>query len=242
MKTEDVIKIAYRRAVKDVHNSVYAEVEGYTDESRQSARTSLEGNLVYHFWWYIHHISHKKRSQRYDGSSKYADQVIDAFRESGVDIDITSHSLLRTEFTMNPLCINIINKQVGAEVYAGHIRMDFNIPPVDLVQYLVAFNDLHRHINETVDELMDESRKLHTIEKIQISAATGIIQKMSLAKDITYKLSVTSKGQILCVLTHRNDPTYRKSCRSDLAGLADAVNKTIPKLTAYRFTGYVEDV
>ena len=240
MKIEDVINAAYKRARKDVRISLYAKME--ESAGIYSARASLEGNYGYHFWWYIHHLSHKRRARRYDGSARYGDMVIEAFSAAGYEVTVTEHSILRVEIAMDPLTINIINMAGGAEVYADHIRMTFTVPPEDLVQYLIAFNEYHRRLEDILDELMSESKRIHKTERIMLVTAANLIEGLKIDMGINHALTIDSRGRILCVMHHKDNPSYRKSCRSDLEGLVEAVRRTIPQLTAYRFTGYVEEV
>ena len=240
MKVEDVIRSAYKRAKKSVRISLYAKME--ESSGVYSARASLEGNFGYHFWWYIHHLSHKRRAKRYDGSARYGDMVIEAFSAAGYEVTVTEHSILRVEIAMDPLTINIINMAGGAEVYADHIMMTFTVPPEDLVQYLIAFNEYHRRLEDILDELMSESKRIYKTERIMLVTAANLIEGLKIDKCINHALTVDSRGRILCVMHHKDNPSYRKSCRSDLEGLVEAVRRTIPQLTAYRFTGYVEEV
>lgn len=240
MKVEDVIRSAYKRAKKSVRISLYAKME--ESSGVYSARASLEGNFGYHFWWYIHHLSHKRRAKRYDGSACYGDMVIEAFRAAGYEVTVTEHSILRVEIAMDPLTINIINMAGGAEVYADHIMMTFTVPPEDLVQYLIAFNENHRRLQDILDELMSESKRIYKTELIMLVTAANLIEGLKIDKCINHALTVDSRGRILCVMYRKDNPSYRKSCRSDLEGLTEAVRKTVPQLTAYRFTGFVEDL
>ena len=240
MKVEDVIRSAYRRAKKSVSTSLYAKME--ESSSVYSARASIEGNFGYHFWWYIHHLSHKRRARRYDGSARYGDMVIDEFKAAGYEVTVTEHSILRVEIAMDPLTINIINMEGGAEVYASHVRAEFAVPPEDLVQYLIAFNDYHRRLEGILDEMLSESKRIYKTEQIMLVTASNLIEELKTDKDINHALTVDSRGRILCVMYRKDNPSYRKSCRSDLEGLTEAVRKTIPQLTAYRFTGFVEDL
>ena len=95
---------------------------------------------------------------------------------------------------------------------------------------------------EIVDEFLDESMKIYKAEKILLAAASALVDWILKEEGIHYRLSLDSKGKILCEMNHQKDTRYRKSCRSDLEGLQNAVINTIPLLTAYRFSGYVEDV
>ena len=242
MKPQDIIKVAYRRAVRSVHSSLYAKSEELFGRSKSLEH--LENDFLCNFWWQVNLLSQKRRAKRYDLSGRYGDKVIEGLKTIGYEIEIISYSETRIRITLNPLSVEFIDCDGEVVVSYAHIngRDFFRIPPEDFVLYLIAFNDHCRNLPQLLEEFMTESHKIYKAERILLTAAENIIENIYTDLDIDCQLSIDKKGRILCILSHKQDLSYHKSCRSDLNGLADAIGKTIPKLTAYRFTGYVEDL
>ena len=244
MKLEDIVRIAYNKAAKSVRTSLYAKMLEVRQVGMESARVSLEGNLLSTFWWSLCHLGHKRRARRFDQSGRYSEMLIKEFENAGYVMKVTEVTRIRSEIVMNHLTLNVINKSTGAQVYINPpcLVEDFSIPPKDLVHYLIALDELYSRIPEIVDGFLNESMKIYKAEKILLAAAAALVDRTLKEEGINYRLSLDSKGRILCEMNHQKDKRYRKSCRSDLEGLQDAVINTIPLLTAYRFSGYVEDV
>ena len=244
MKLEDIVRIAYYKAAKSVRTSLYAKMLEVRHVGMESARVSLEGNFLSTFWWSLCHLAHKRRVGRFDQPGRYGEILIKEFENVGYVVTVAETTRLRSEIVMNHLTINVINKSTGAQVYINPpcLVVDFSVPPKDLIHYLIALDELYSRMPEIVDELMDESMKIYKAEKILLAAAATLVDRILKEEGIHYRLSLDSKGRILCEMNHQKDKSYRKSCRSDLEDLAEAVRRTIPQLTAYRFTGFVEDV
>ena len=244
MKLEDIVRIAYNKAAKSVRTSLYAKMLEVRQVGMESARVSLEGNLLSTFWWSLCHLGHKRRAGRFDQSGRYSEMLIKEFENAGHVVKVTEVTRIRSEIVMNHLTLNVINKSTGAQVYINPpcLVEDFSIPPKDLMYYLIALDELYSRIPEIVDGFLNESMKIYKAEKILLAAASALVDRILKEEGIHYRLSLDSKGRILCEMNHQKDKRYRKSCRSDLEGLQDAVINTIPLLTAYRFSGYVEDV
>ena len=244
MKVEDIVRVAYNKAVKSVQTSLYGRMVEVHQVGMESAKVSLEGNFLSTFWWKICHLAHKRRAGRFDQSGRYGEMLIKEFENAGYAVKVTETTRLRSEIVMNHLTLNVINKSTGTQIYINPpcLVEDFGIPPKDLMHYLIALDEIYSRMPEIVDEFLDESMKIYKAEKILLAAASALVDRILKEEGIHYRLSLDSKGKILCEMNHQKDKRYRKSCRSDLEGLQDAVINTIPLLTAYRFSGYVEDV
>lgn len=242
MKPQDIIRVAYRRSVRSLYSSLYAKSEEIF--GRSNALEHLENDFLCNFWWQVNLLSQKRRAKRYDLSGRYGDAVIEGLKAIGYGIEIVHYSDSRIKITLNPLSVEFIDRDGEVVVSYAHIngRDFFRIPPEDFVLYLIAFNDYCRNLPQLLEEFMTESHKIYKTERVLLTAAEKIIENIYTDLDIDCQLSIDKTGRILCILSHKQDLSYHKSCRSDLNGLADALGKTIPKLTAYRFTGYVEDV
>ena len=244
MKVEDIVRVAYNKAVKSVQTSLYGRMVEVRQVGMESAKISLEGNFLSTFWWNICHLAHKRRAGRFDQSGRYGEMLIKEFENAGYAVKVTETTRLRSEVVMNHLTLNVINKSTGAQIYINPpcLVEDFGITPKDLMHYLIALDEIYSRMPEIVDEFLNDSMKIYKAEKILIAAATTLVDRILKEEGIHYRLSLDSKGRILCEMNHHKDKRYRKSCRADLKGLQDAVINTIPLLTAYRFSGYVEDV
>ena len=244
MKVEDIVRVAYNKAVKSVQTSLYGRMVEVHQVGMESAKVSLEGNFLSTFWWNICHLAHKRRAGRFDQSGRYGEMLIKEFENAGYVVKVTEVTRIRSEIVMNHLTLNVINKSTGAQVYINPpcLVEDFSIPPKDLMHYLIALDELYSRIPEMIDGFLNESIKIYKAEKILLAAAAALVDRTLKEEGINYRLSLDSKGRILCEINHQKDKSYRKSCRSDLEGLVEAVRRTIPQLTAYRFTGFVEDV
>ena len=244
MKVEDIVRVAYNKAVKSVQTSLYGRMVEVHQVGMESAKVSLEGNFLSTFWWNICHLAHKRRAGRFDQSGRYGEMLIKEFENAGYVMKVTEVTRIRSEIVMNHLTLNVINKSTGAQVYINPpcLVEDFSIPPKDLMHYLIALDELYSRIPEMIDGFLNESIKIYKAEKILLAAAAALVDRFLKEEGINYRLSLDSKGRILCEMNHQKDKRYRKSCRSDLEGLVEAVRRTIPQLTAYRFTGFVEDV
>lgn len=77
-----------------------------------------------------------------------------------------------------------------------------------------------------------ESKRIYKTERIMLVTAANLIEGLKIDMGINHALTVDSRGRILCVMHQKDNPSYRKSCRSDLEGLVEAVGRTIPQLIA----------
>lgn len=243
MRIEDVVRVAYNKAAKSVRTSLYAKMAQVHQVGLLNARVSLTANFLSTFWWYMCHLAHKRRAGRFDKSEPYGEALIKEFKNAGYEVKVAEMTRIRSEFAMSHLTVNVINKSTGAQVYVNPSSMveDFSVPPKDLMHYLIALDELYSRIQGIVEEFLDDSMKRYKAEQILLATATTLVDEV-LNEDIHYLLSVDSKGRILCVMNHEKDERYRKSCRADLNGLQEAVLKTVPLLTAYRFSGYIEEM
>ena len=63
MKVEDIVRVAYNKAVKSVQTSLYGRMVEVRQVGMESAKISLEGNFLSTFWWNICHLAHKRKPE-----------------------------------------------------------------------------------------------------------------------------------------------------------------------------------
>lgn len=197
MKVEDIVRVAYNKAVKSVQTSLYGRMVEVRQVGMESAKVSLEGNFLSTYWWNICHLAHKRRSGRFDQSGRYGEMLIKEFENAGYAVKVTETTRLRSEIVMNHLTLNVINKSTGAQIYINPpcLVEDFGIPPNDLMHYLIALDEIYSRMPEIVDEFLNDSMKIYKAEKILITAATTLVDRILKEEGIHYGCLWTAKDE-----------------------------------------------
>lgn len=248
MKIEDILRIAYNKAMKDP-GCLYS-FNGMTEEQ---AKSLVGSDFKYKLMDNILILAYKRRPLLKSAiDNEYMGAIIQELNDRGVPYTASySHLDDRAEYLIEL-------KNCNFELYydAGSISINpFNfrifvskpIPPSDLVQYLLGVNGLLEDYPSLLDWLWKNNMKVKKSQELIFAAAKAVIKEINLPPGVSISISAADyyhyDTRILCIVT-QNDypfPPYHKSCRSTLDTLKEDILKTVSLVTQYKFRGYVED-
>lgn len=248
MKIEDILRIAYNKAMKDP-GCLYS-FNGMTEEQ---AKSLVGSDFKYTLMDNILRLAYKKRPLLKSAiNDKYMGAILQELNDRGVPYTASySHLDDRVEYLIEL-------KNCNFELYydAGSVSINpFNfrifvskpIPPSDLVHYLLGVNGLLEDYPSLLDRLWKNNMRVKKSQELIFAAAKAVIKGIDLPPGVSISISAADYYQcdtrILCIVT-QNDypfPPYHKSCRSTLDTLKENILKTVSLVTQYKFRGYVED-
>ena len=239
MEIDDIIRKAKYRAEK-----LALRLDHTYRSSLQEQYESLIESALEEFWDQVHRISHKRESYR-SMERDFLKKICDELTKLGVHYfinDVDWVSLSKIGFTIRPY-------EDGNDVIVGVLSsygwnriLPLSVSPSDMAKYLVALDKYKSYLEYRVDALLSESIKINKTNELMLLSAEHLIGKKLKDLGVKYTLRIDSRGRILCIMSHSDNLAYHKSCRANIENLVEQVNKTVSILTAYRFTGYIEDV
>lgn len=246
MKIEDILRIAYEKTYREKSRSMsfirlnYWLVSLYPEHERAYF---LGLAFIESFLDNIILLAKKRRPGSSMAVKEYAKAVVSYMRaRGGVCSKKNSDTILKLsnmEFTLSGNNLELLAPPNCTKRVAI-----ITIPPVDLSEYLLGINRYLSDLPSLIEELLTKSRAYQKANDILLSGAKAIAKGVELPAGVSIDLKTDKKGRILCVATktEKHGPPYHKSSRSYLEGLLPSIQKAIAEVTAYRFTGYIEDL
>ena len=243
MDIKGVAKLAFDRIMK--YNRIY-----FSSQKCIGFITGLPKNilltLIRAFWNEVLALTEEMRWPEYAYDRSYVDNVLHLLKEQDVDISYRDYpgGGITTYFNFKNVSVYMYQSMDSDKYYILYNAICYpqsRLSPVELVDFMFILDGYMEQFLSAVEEFELSSQKILKSNNILLSAAESVIKTVELPDGISVKVSIDSKGRILCIATKQGSPPYHKTCRSDLMGLAHAVEKTVRKVTAYRYTGYNDD-
>jgi len=242
MDIKGVAKLAFDRIMK--YNRIYFSSQKCIDYPKGG---NILLTLIRAFWNEVLAITEEMRWPEHIYDRSYVDEVLHLLKEQDVDITYSDYpgGGITTYFNFKNVSVYMYQSMNSDKYYILYNAICYpqsRLSPVELVDFMFILDGYMEQFLSAVEEFELSSQKILKSNNILLSAAESVIKTVELPDGISVKVSIDSKGRILCIATKQGSPPYHKTCRSDLMGLPHAVEKAVRKVTAYRFTGYIEDI
>ncbi len=245
MDIKGVAKLAFDRIMK--YNRIYFSSQKCIDFIKGLPKGNILLTLIRAFWNEVLALTEEMRWPEYAYDRSYVDNVLHLLKEQDVDISYRDYpgGGITTYFNFKNVSVYMYQSMNSDKYYILYNAICYpqsRLSPVELVDFMFILDGYMEQFLSAVEEFELSSQKILKSNNILLSAAESVIKTVELPDGISVKVSIDSKGRILCIATKQGSPPYHKTCRSDLMGLPHAVEKAVRKVTAYRFTGYIEDI
>lgn len=247
MDIKGVAKLAFERIMKQkrIFFSSQKCIDYVKDLPNRKGNILL--TLIRAFWNEVLAITEEMRWPEYIYDRSYVDEVLHLLKEQDVDITYRDYpgGGITTYFNFKNVSVYMY-QSMDSDIY--YIRYNAlcnpqsRLSPVELVDFMFILDGYMEPFLSAVEEFELSSQKILKSNSILLSTAESVIKTVELPDGVSVKFSIDSKGRILCIATKQGSPPYHKTSRSDLMGLPHAVEMAVRKVTAYRFTGYIEDI
>ena len=246
MDIKEVSKLAFERIMKQ--KRIFFSSQECIDYLK--ALPNRKGNilltLIRAFWNEVLALTEEMRRPEYIYDWSYVEEVLHLLKEQDVDITYRDYpgGGITTYFNFKNVSVYMYQSMDSDKYYILYNALcnpQSRLSPVELVDFMFILDGYMEEFLSAVEEFELSSQKILKSNDILLFAAESIIKKVDLPDGVSVKVSIDCKGRILCIITKQDSPPYHKTCRSDLMGLLHAVEKTVRKVTAYRFTGYIDD-
>lgn len=242
MDIKGVAKLAFDRIMK--YNRIYFSSQKCIDYPKGG---NILLTLIRAFWNEVLAITEEMRWPEHIYDRSYVDEVLHLLKEQDVDITYRDYpgGGITTYFNFKNVSVYMY-QSMDSDIY--YIRYNAlcnpqsRLSPVELVDFMFILDGYMEQFLSAVEEFEMSSQKILKSNSILLSTAESVIKTVELPDGVSVKFSIDSKGRILCIATKQGSPPYHKTSRSDLMGLPHAVEMAVRKVTAYRFTGYIEDI
>ena len=244
MDIKGVAKLAFDRIMK--YNRIYFSSLKCIDFIKGLPKGNILLTLIRAFWNEVLALTEEMRWPEYAYDRSYVDNVLHLLKEQDVDISYRDYpgGGITTYFNFKNVSVYMYQSMNSDKYYILYNAICYpqsRLSPVELVDFMFILDGYMEQFLSAVEEFELSSQKILKSNNILLSAAESVIKTVELPDGISVKVSIDSKGRILCIATKQGSPPYHKTCRSDLMGLPHAVEKAVRKVTAYRFTGYIDD-